>query len=658
MKIATGMHAERAHAPAGSGADRTTVPAAEGGERAAGVEQASRFAARHERPVLITTWALSALYVGACLKRGWVPSDAGTFAQTAERVLHGQVPFRDFIEPYTGGLTYLNALAFRVFGTNLFSIRIPPFVLFLGWVPVVYFITRRFAGPFAAGLATLLAVAWSFPNYTEAMPSWYNLFFATFGTAALLRYIQNPRQRWLWIAGLCGGLSIVVKITGLYFVAAGLLFFAFREQALSSGTAARPARRGGLYRLFLIVCLILFLAALLDTVWQQPGLAAFAHFVLPGALLAALLRRREYESAPGADRARFRALFSMALPFLAGAAIPVGVLLLGYARTNALRGFLDVTFALNVRRMQWMTTESVSPLLLVGVVPGLIVFLAACSRKESSRRSAGRAAPILFAALLLASWKSWGVYELVGLSVSLIVPLLALAALVLLRPTSAVPEAKSEPILLVVSVAVLCALIQFPFAQPTYFYYVAPLAVLAVLSLSSLRPVAASGRVAIGSLMAFYLVLPLWLATPGFLITNGLDTHRDLKMQTLPFARAGGIRMIPQEEREYARLIPLVQGHARGRFIYAAPDCPEVYFLSGLENPTPTLYEFLDPDFLNVPARTGRIFATIESHGVHVVVLKDSSSTSGAIPAELRAALDARFPQSARVDHFEVRWKP
>jgi Dolichyl-phosphate-mannose-protein mannosyltransferase len=622
-----------------------------------GVTAMTGLAARHEWLVLSMVWVASAIYVGACLKRGWVPWDAGTLAQSAERALRGQVPFRDFGEVYTGGLPYLNALAFRLFGVNLFSIRIPLFVLFLGWVPAVYFVARRFAGPLAAGLVTLLAVAWSLPNYTEAMPSWYNLFFATFGAAALLKYIDTRRPRWLWLAGLCGGLSIAVLITGLYFVAAGLLFFAFRERSLASQAAAAPTKRGQFYRPFLIVCLSLFLAMLLDTVWQHPNSAEFTHFVLPGACLAALLLWREYRQAPGEAGARFRNLFSMALPFLAGAAIPVAALLLWYARAGAIHDFFVYT-ALGMEHIHWASSRPIGALGVLGLAPALIIFLLACSRDESLRRLADRTAPVILGVTLLAAWKSFAVYELVGFSAPLAIPLLALAALAWLRPSLALPQAKMEPVFLLVAVTVLCALIQFPFAQPTYFCYVAPLVILALLALASLRRRTPGGKAAMAALALFYLVFALWLFPPGRLTTNAIGPQLGWRMEKLPFARAGGIRVAAPEEEEYAKLVPLIRAHARGHYIYAAPDCPEVYFLSGLRNPTRTFFEFLDPDSLDVPTRTERVLRAIRDHDVNVVVIRTNPQFSGPLPAGLRAALDAQFPRSARADQFEVRWRP
>jgi 4-amino-4-deoxy-L-arabinose transferase-like glycosyltransferase len=57
------------------------------------------------------------------------------------------------------------------------------------------------------------------------MPSWYNLFFATFGAAALLRYSERGGRGWLVVAGVMGGCSVAVKITGCYYIAACLLYF-------------------------------------------------------------------------------------------------------------------------------------------------------------------------------------------------------------------------------------------------------------------------------------------------------------------------------------------------------------------------------------------------------------------------------------------------
>src|ERR1700678_101932 len=94
--------------------------------------------------VLLLTWMLSVGWLGIHLNRGWVPHDDGMLAQTGERVLNGQLPHRDFDDVYTGGLSYLNAAAFKIFGLNLMSLRIMLLIFFAMWVPAVYFCASRF----------------------------------------------------------------------------------------------------------------------------------------------------------------------------------------------------------------------------------------------------------------------------------------------------------------------------------------------------------------------------------------------------------------------------------------------------------------------------------------------------------------------------------
>src|SRR5215831_11435632 len=128
----------------------------------------------HKYTILLVVWIISAVYVGGFIDRGWIPHDEGTLAQSAERVLDGELPHRDFDEIYAG--------TFKFLGANLIYIRYVFFAFFLMFVPALYAIALRFASPWLAAAITLLGVVWSVPNYFAGLPSWYNLFFAVLGT--------------------------------------------------------------------------------------------------------------------------------------------------------------------------------------------------------------------------------------------------------------------------------------------------------------------------------------------------------------------------------------------------------------------------------------------------------------------------------------------
>src|SRR5690242_7360839 len=77
---------------------------------------------RHYVPLLLA-WIFGAAYIWIFLLRQWVPHDEGAFADMAARILRGEVPHRDYLDLYTGGLAYLHAFAWKIFGRDLAAFR-------------------------------------------------------------------------------------------------------------------------------------------------------------------------------------------------------------------------------------------------------------------------------------------------------------------------------------------------------------------------------------------------------------------------------------------------------------------------------------------------------------------------------------------------------
>jgi hypothetical protein len=109
----------------------------------------------------------------------------------------------------------------------------------------------------------------------------------------------------------------------------------------------------------------------------------------------------------------------------------------------------------------------------------------------------------------------------------------------------------------------------------------------------------------------------------------------------------------PPDERIYDELIPLVQAHAKGESIYAAPDCPEVYFLSGLPSPMRHYFEYAE-DPVGLSERT---LGRIERLEVNVVAINESPRFSAPMPADLLSELEKRFPYFRNLGKFQVRWR-
>jgi hypothetical protein len=230
--------------------------------------------------------------------------------------------------------------------------------------------------------------------------------------------------------------------------------------------------------------------------------------------------------------------------------------------------------------------------------------------------------------------------------------LVGLGILVLSRPRAA---DAGDPLLrarcvALLAVASICNLVQFPFAAPVYFCYVAPLVALVALALS--RYLEPMPRAVPLSILGFYLLFPVLRTNDSTLATMGM-AYRPY-VPTVPLGLARGDLKVPTfHAQAYRRVVWLVSKHARGGYTWASPDMPEIYFLTGLKNPTRTLFEFFD----DPNGRTERILAALDARGVTAIVMNRSPVFSAPLTDDLITPLEERFPYAANVGPLQVRWR-
>lgn len=627
------------------------------------------------RPVhgllLLVIWIACAAHAWHYLDRGWWPNNAGAFSLSAERVLRGELPHRDFDEIYTGGAAYLHALAFKVFGTTMAAPRRALFIVFLTWIPSFYYIASRFAPLRTAAIGTLLAAAWSIPIYSEPITSWYNLFLATHGAAAILRYIdsresgENGRRRWLVVAGVCGGLSLLAKIIGIYFIAAIGLALLFDEQHARGGAHRAGFRPGSrslaiAWSAFLVLGLAAGVALLAIVVQRQFGMVAVVYFAVPVAAVAAVLIRHEI-TAPRVDAAsRIRALGSRLWPVALGIGIAVTPFLLPYVASGSLPTLGYGLFVAPRARLAVTATAPPWPPFIT-----LSALLLLAWPLERSFLTGNGAHLLLAAAGLGLVWNGWRppVYGIVIESIRVIVPVAVIAGCVVLLwrgvgsdRESSIPPAphavNPSMVFMLLATAACCSLVQFPVAEQIYIFFAAPLGLLALMA--ALGP-ARAGSARVLGILGFYVAFSvIWIDRSIHMGVPYPPFVPDRQTERLALDRSGGIRVRAVEKQQYETVVRTVRTLVpRGTYIYATPDCPEIYFLTGMRNPTRTSYDFFDDPI----DRVDRIRQTLVRHDVRVVVLNDGPQYSLAPEPELLAHLRATYPESLSVGAFEVRWK-
>jgi len=490
------------------------------------------------------------------------------------------------------------------------------------------------------------------------MPSWYNLFFATFGLAALLRYTEVQSRRWLIVAGICGGISFLFKMTGLYFVAGVLLFLAFRVQ-LNRGE--KPCRDGEivLYRLFQTFFLFSYEILLFALLQKLANAATYLYFWLPNlAVGATILWYEFYDNAE--NRRSYSRFLRESFFFGTGVILPIAVFLLQYLLTGRLSAFI-ADFLIQPGQILSSVVKPSLLFLIVGVVVDLVLIGGAFlpTRSAQSLRDVlwlGTPSILMVGVVLLLASRLQIFYTLAWSTIWALSPLVAVLGTGLLIRSWRVRQIRAVPLqrlFLVLAVTATCSLIQFPLVFPIYFCYVAPLVLLS--AVASLSIVDRPPRLLITSAFIFSLVFAVWEVTPGFIYNFGRNFSPDIQTVRLKLERAGGLRVDAPSAGAYDQLNSLIRQNAHGERILAAPNCPEVYFLYGFQPPTRDFFNFSDDSRQEKVS----VLKTLAVNHINLVVLnhKDSMFVPS-VSNDLTTMLERQFPNSAEAGDFEVRWKP
>lgn len=580
----------------------------------------------------------------------WTPGDEGVLGQSAERVMRGELPHRDFDALWSGGLDWLNAGAFRLMGVKLTVLRQLMLVVWLIGLAAMFDAARRFLSPWGAAAAVWCASLWTLPLSVHPLPSWYNLVLALMGSAAVLRALEGRSRGWMFAAGLVAGASIAVKIVGLYFVAAVFLFCVFQAQEHVPQEATRTPRLTRWYGWLITVGLMGFLVGVFKLTAYHRDANAFLQFVVPSAAMVTLLLVREWRADGSRDTTRVRALFAWVLPFLAGVAVTVGAWVAPYVASGAVPRLLRGLFVAPQARFQ-LVTYALPGLksAALSVLPVVVLLaLAPYVRRPLSKadRWAAAALVVAFAAFAFdgsgTAFTTWYAFRILTPCVSL------LTLWWFLRPPlgEAIPSERRAAVFFLVSTAATCSLVQIPFSLYTYFLYFVPLLILGAAALWSALP--RMPREVPVVLVAVAIVFQL-RAPADSAIKQVPRAADELVLLDRP---RGGIVVSREDSTRFARLYEEVHKRATSDWLYVWHDAPEIYFLTGMRNPTRTLYEaFADPATLTTEA----VQQVLREKNISVVVLTRPDIAPIPMPPELRRWIEAQYPSVAWVGDIEVR---
>ncbi|HWY22002.1 MAG TPA: glycosyltransferase family 39 protein [Candidatus Acidoferrum sp.] len=184
-----------------------TPPPASDSAAAAAPEAWTPEASRPERYIALALFAVSFLYL--CIFRHYtsMEPDEGIVLQGAQRILAGQVPYRDFFSFYTPGSYYALAAVFRIFGSSLVVARIALALAGAILSALSYLLARRVCGRGMSLTLAALGTLTTLPYRFLVLHNWDSTLWACLAIYAAVRLLEKPARSWAFAAGIFASLT-------------------------------------------------------------------------------------------------------------------------------------------------------------------------------------------------------------------------------------------------------------------------------------------------------------------------------------------------------------------------------------------------------------------------------------------------------------------
>jgi 4-amino-4-deoxy-L-arabinose transferase-like glycosyltransferase len=172
-------------------------------------EYTSRFT-DPERLITVSLFVVSLLYLSIFRRYTLLDPDEGIILQGAQRILDGQVPYRDFFSFFTPGSYYLNSLVFRMFGNTFLVARTAVAVMGAALAVLTYVLARRVCSRSISLSVTILMTLTALPFRFMVLHNWDSTLLACLGLYSAVRWLEVGGPGWAFATGS------FVSLTGLF----------------------------------------------------------------------------------------------------------------------------------------------------------------------------------------------------------------------------------------------------------------------------------------------------------------------------------------------------------------------------------------------------------------------------------------------------------
>ena len=164
-----------------------------------------------ERKLVAATALLSFAYLLLFRRYTTMDPDEGIILQGAQRILQGEVLYRDFFSFFTPGSYYLVALLFKVFGSSVLVARTALAVYGSLFSALTYLLARRVCSRWSAFCAAALVTAISIPYRVLVVHNWDSTLWAYLALYCALRTLESGHWGWAWGLGCSSALTLLFE---------------------------------------------------------------------------------------------------------------------------------------------------------------------------------------------------------------------------------------------------------------------------------------------------------------------------------------------------------------------------------------------------------------------------------------------------------------
>ena len=164
-----------------------------------------------ERGTAALTFLLSLAYLCLFARVTTMEPDEGILLQGAQRILSGQVLYRDFFSFYTPGSYYTLALLFRVFGDAMVVARIALALTGAMLSLITYLLARRVTSRAVALTVAALATLTTLPYRFLVLHNWDSTLWACLAVYCAIRLLETSGWKWAFALGSFASLTVLFE---------------------------------------------------------------------------------------------------------------------------------------------------------------------------------------------------------------------------------------------------------------------------------------------------------------------------------------------------------------------------------------------------------------------------------------------------------------